>query len=122
MILVDTSVWIAFFRTPGHPLAGRLSALEVAMHDHVLGEIALGSLRNRDTVLADLANLPRAPLASEAEVRMMTEARKLHSRGIGYTDAHLLSSLLLDPGLGLWTLDARLGEVAREIGIRPVET
>jgi hypothetical protein len=40
----------------------------------------------------------------------------LWGRGIGWVDAHLLASVLLDR-IRLWTLDARLARVARELGV-----
>lgn len=118
MILVDTSIWIDHFRTGVPVLVANLMQDQVAMHDHILGELALGSLKNRVSVLGDLANLPRAPLAMEDEVRAMIEARRLYSRGIGYTDAHLLASALLDGSLSIWTKDARLAAVAGELGVK----
>jgi hypothetical protein len=42
--------------------------------------------------------------------------RRLHGRGIGWIDAHLLASALVGR-LTLWTTDPRLAVVARELGI-----
>jgi len=36
--------------------------------------------------------------------------------GIGYTDAHLLASILLDPRAALWTRDKRLRAAAEKAG------
>jgi hypothetical protein len=47
----------------------------------------------------------------------MIEANPIHARGIGYSDAHLLASLLLDKGSSLWTRDGPLAAVAAELGL-----
>lgn len=117
MILADTSIWIEHFRMKGAHLADLLVAGRVAVHDHVLGELALGSLKDRKATLVDLANLPKAPLASEEEVRTFVEARQLFARGIGYTDAHLLASVVLAGSMQVWTTDKRLLAVATHLGV-----
>ena len=44
------------------------------------------------------------------------ERLKLHGRGVGYVDAHLLASARLS-GDALWTRDKRLLTVAEELGL-----
>ncbi|MGH7735686.1 MAG: type II toxin-antitoxin system VapC family toxin, partial [Gemmatimonadales bacterium] len=51
MILVDTSVWVDHLRVGDEALARRLEAGEVLTHPFVIGEIALGDLRQRAIVL-----------------------------------------------------------------------
>lgn len=87
------------------------------MHDHVLGEIALGSLKDCKSTLRDLAVLPRALMTKDDEVMALIESRKLFARGIGCTDAHLLASIALEDALLLWTKDMRLAAVAAELGM-----
>ncbi len=122
MTLVDTSVWIEFFRRGSK--AARLETLlednSVLMHAAVLGELALGSLGpQRRRILADLEAIPPAAPLAAGEVREMIEVRRLHGRGIGWVDVHLLGSALV-LGAGLWTLDKKLGRAAAELGIPPV--
>jgi len=110
--VVDTSVWIEFFR--GGARATRLRDLleegEVLVHPWILGEICLGSLGpRRSDILADLRRLPAAAVIHDAEVMEMVEARKLAGSGIGWVDAQILASALAC-GADLWTLD---GELAR---------
>jgi predicted nucleic acid-binding protein len=95
VILADTSVWIDHFRNDNALLRHRLEEGVVATHDFVRGELACGGLRQRREVLHWIAKLPHAPLASTNEVLHLIEARTLMSRGIGWTDAHLLASVLL---------------------------
>jgi hypothetical protein len=42
--------------------------------------------------------------------------RRLHGRGIGWIDAHLLASALVGRQK-LWTIDPRLAVLARELGV-----
>lgn len=116
MILVDTSVWIDHLRRGNSQLVERLEQGEVVTHAHVIGELACGNLRARTDVLAYLAELPRATTADEAEVHALITGRKLYGRGIGWIDAHLLASAMLDRWR-LWTLDRPLLELATAIGV-----
>lgn len=90
---------------------------QIVMHPFVVGEIALGSLRNRRQRLDELEALLEVKVAQLSEVRYMVEARALYSMGIGLIDAHLLASCLMTPGTQLWTLDAALKNAAIAIGI-----
>ena len=118
MILVDTSVWIDHLRRAEPKLQQLLESEQVVTHPLIRLELALGSIANRDKVLADLALLLHAPVANSDELFELVESRKLSRRGIGVTDLHLLASALLDRSILIWTRDRRLGEVAHEIGVR----
>ena len=116
MVLVDTSVWIEHLRH-GHPLlAELLTETSVAMHPFITGELACGNLKNRTGLLADLNALPAATLASQEEVLRLLEERGLWGRGLGWVDAHLLASALLSHS-AFWTLDGRLAQAARDVGL-----
>lgn len=117
MILADTSIWVDHLRYGDPRMAGRLNDGLIYTHPFVIGEIALGSLRERATILGALRGLPMAVQADEAEVQAFIEHVSLHGRGIGYIDAHLLAAARLTPGLRLWTRDRRLHEVAAGLGI-----
>ncbi len=118
MILVDTSVWIDHLRKPEAKLQDLLHNDEVMTHPLVRLELALGSIANREKMLADLALLPHAPIAQTRELFALVELRKLYSRGIGVTDLNLVASTLLDKSISIWTRDRRLGDIADEFGIR----
>lgn len=117
MILVDTSVWVDHLRERDPTLAELLVDEQVAGHPFVLGEIALGHLRQRETVLAFLADLPQAEVATEAEVLDFIHRQSLFGSGVGYVDCHLLASAHLTPWGSLWTRDRRLRAVAERLGI-----
>lgn len=117
MILVDASVWIEHFRRGSDALADMLEAALVLTHPFVVGELALGNLRNRAQVLDLLFDLPRVQVAATDEVLHFIDRHALAGRGIGYVDAHLLASVRLTGGSKLWTVDRRLNEVAAGIGL-----
>lgn len=119
MVLVDTSVWIRFLagRAPyADPLDDLLARGQVSGHDFVYGELLIGDPAGRQALLTDYVAMHRAPMASHAEVSAFVQQRRLHGRGIGWIDAHLLASALVG-GLELWTADTRLAAVARELGV-----
>jgi len=117
VILVDTSVWVDHFRAGLPALVKCLEQSEVATHPFVIGELALGNVRQRGVVLEWINALSAATVAQEAEVLAFIEHKRLWGRGIGYVDAHLFSACHLSPGMRLWTRDKRLRSIAQEQGI-----
>lgn len=117
MILVDTSVWVDHLQRGNADLAQRLNQGQVLSHPFVVGELALGSLKQRTTVLEALQNLPIVSVATDAEVLGFISTHALHGIGIGYVDVHLLAATRLTPGTQLWTLDKRLQAAASQLGL-----
>jgi predicted nucleic acid-binding protein len=119
MVLVDTSVWIRFLSNR-QPYAGALdqllSADEVSGHHLVYGELLIGDKGARQHFLATYDQMHQAPPVPHREVVQFVRARRLHGRGIGWIDAHLLASALVGE-LKLWTADPRLADAAAELGI-----
>ena len=112
MILVDTSVWIDFFR--GRPGLGRLAELirdgSALVHPWVIGEIALGSLgARRAVILADLGLFPIPPVVPPEELLAFVEHHGLGGTGLGLVDVQIMASARL-AGVGLVTRDRRLAE------------
>jgi hypothetical protein len=118
VILADTSLWVHHLRSGLRELADALADGEVLGHPHVTGELACGNLRNRGAILQLLRDLPQAVLATEEEALQCIEKNRLHGRGLGWTDVHLLASALLTPAR-LWTLDRALAREARRLGVDP---
>lgn len=119
MILVDTSVWIGFFRRAA--AVPRLPALlesgEVVMHPWVLGELALGQRGEAwGRLLADLRLLPGVAVVADAEAMAFVEARGLGGKGIGWVAAQLLAAALTQ-GCALWTTDKHLARAAKGVGV-----
>lgn len=117
MILADTSVWIDHLNQGDETMSELLRARQVLAHPFVLGEVTLGSVRNRKAALAILHDLPRATYAEDRGVLQLIEDRALTGTGIGYMDAHLLASVLLTSGSRLWTRDRALRRVARQLSL-----
>ncbi len=117
MILVDTSVWIAFFRgaPSGKALSRFLEEDAVLVHPWVTGELMLGTLGpRREEILSDLGRLPAAPLVDFEEIRALVTSRRLAGTGIGWVDAQLVGSALV-AGATLWTFDTKLAKVATRL-------
>jgi predicted nucleic acid-binding protein len=115
-VLVDTSVWIGHLRVSDPTLSSLLDKAAVLSHPWIIGEIALGHLRNRADILGLLGALPKAVVASDDEVRSLLEHEPLHGTGIGYVDAQILASARLTPGARTWTRDQRLARQAARLG------
>lgn len=116
MILVDTSVWVDHLRRGDPGLVELLERSSVVMHPFVVGEIACGSLRDRESILELLQDLPPAVVADSDEVLQFIERHVLHGKGIGYVDVHLLASVALTEGAKLWTRDMKLHRIAAALG------
>jgi predicted nucleic acid-binding protein len=117
MILVDTSVWVEHLRSGNAELALLLETGRVLTHPFVIGELGLGSLRQRDSILEAVQCLPQTNIASPAEVLHFIAQHSLFGIGIGYVDTHLLAAARLTPGCHLWTLDKRLRAAASGLGL-----
>lgn len=114
MILADTSIWIDHFRSADAELGRIIEDDRLLCHPSVIGELALGSLRDRSNVIAFLSAQRSAVVATHDEVMIMIDRHSIFSMGIGYTDAHLLASVLLDNKASLWTRDKRLRAAAEK--------
>lgn len=117
MILVDTAVWIDHFREMNEQLVVLLRSEKVRSHPLVVGEIAMGSLKDRKEILLRLDRLKTTPLVRIEDARALIESKQLYSRGIGLVDAMLLASCLVHTGTRLWTWDRRLAKCAKDLGI-----
>lgn len=115
-VLVDTCVWVRHFRQRNPYLLAMLEDGEVLSHPLVVGELAMGNLQGRPQALWSLSKLGRPPIATDAETHQMVEARRLWGRGIQWNDASILASVVIG-GVKLWTVDVRLSEIAREMGV-----
>ncbi len=119
MVLVDTSVWVRFLtgRQPHASTLDRLLANELVMsHGLVQGELLIGDTGGRAKLLAAYAEIHRAVMVPHAEVVEFVRSRGLQGRGIGWIDAHLLASTIVER-CRLWTADGTLADTATKLGI-----
>jgi predicted nucleic acid-binding protein len=117
VILADTSVWIGHFRSVDDKMLSLIKLRMILCHPYVIGEIILGSLSNRDEILSNLQDFPKAPVAQNEDVLQLIATHRLFGRGIGYVDVHLVASALLQPGTQLWSRDKKLKAAAEELGV-----
>ena len=117
MILADTSVWVDHLRFGDKDMRQLLDRGQIVIHPFIVAELALGSIKDRAKTLALLDLLPQARIAQLYELRLGIEARRLYSVGIGFTDAHLIASALIDSPTLLWARDKKLRKVAENLGI-----
>lgn len=110
-VLVDTSVWVDHLHRGEPELVERLRSGQAVVHAAVVGELACGTLRQRDRVLEDLQRLPALPEANANEALHLVNRHELWGRGLGWTDVLLLASCRLGRAR-LWTRDRALGAAA----------
>ena len=122
MVLVDTSVWIRFLANRA-PYAEELDRLlergEAAGHELIYGELLIGDTGGRADLLKSYRLLYQFPAVPHTDVVTFVRARRLHGRGIGWIDAHLLAAALV-ANETFWTADERLASLAGELGARYV--
>jgi predicted nucleic acid-binding protein len=106
-VLIDTSVWIRFVAGKA-PHASGLERLleqnEAVAHELVFGELLIGDRGGRSRLLAAYERIQHARPVPHAEVATFVRSRRLQGRGLGWIDAHLLASAIIDK-LELWTAD-----------------
>ena len=119
MVLVDTSVWIRFLsnRAPYASQLDKLLAVEdISGHELVYGELLIGDCGGRGKFLESYEIMHQATTVPHSEVLEFVRHRKIHGRGVGWIDTHLLASALVDHAQ-LWTIDPRFHTLAKELGV-----
>lgn len=119
MVLVDTSIWVRFLLNRG-PSAKELRFLleggAVCGHDLVYGELLIGDPGGRLKLLELYPKFQQSPTLNHQDVVDFARGRRLHGRGAGWIDIHLLASALAS-GHQFWTADSDLLSIARELGV-----
>jgi len=113
-VLVDTSVWIDHLHRTDPELVTLLRETLVVMHPAVLGELACGTIPNRQEFLSLWLALPRVANVSFEEALALLENRMLWGKGLGWTDIQILASTLVT-GTMLWTWDRLLQRSADQL-------
>jgi predicted nucleic acid-binding protein len=114
MILIDTSVWIEFFRRNGEYPTRVLDLLEnkqVVAYEPVFAELLYGarSRKDRDRILSFWELLPRIEFGSGSLMKAaeMAGREEYLQSGIGMIDAAIIQAVL-DGNHQLWTLDKKI--------------
>ena len=116
-VLVDTNIWIDHLRKTEPVLVDLLERDQVCVHQSVITELALGNLKDRLVFLKALERLMIVRNVDDHGVRHLVEERRLWGRRLSAVDAGLLASVVVTPGLSLWTRDKRLRQAARDVGV-----
>ena len=116
-VLVDTHIWIDHLRQTEPVLVDLLERDRVCVHQSVITELALGNPKDRLVFLKALERLMIVRNVDDQGVRHLVEARRLWGRGLSAVDAALLASVVVTPGVSLWTRDKRLRQAARDVGV-----
>ncbi len=116
-VLVDTNIWIDHLRKTEPILVDLLERDQVYVHQSVITELALGNLKDRSIFLGALERLLIVRNVDDQGVRHFIEERRLWGRGLSAVDAALLASVVVTPGVSLWTRDKRLRQAARDVGV-----
>lgn len=115
-VLIDTSIWIDHLNRGDSDLVKLLEQGLALVHPFIIGELACGRIRNRDEVIDHLLGLPTVAKADDHEVLHFITSGKLHGRGLGLIDVHLLAACRLNH-CQLWTRDKRLLAAAEALQV-----
>ena len=110
-------MWVEHYRAGSDALRSLIHKDLLLAHPFVIGELAMGSLKQRAITLQSLKLLPQVLVARDEEVMLLVESHRFYSKGLSYVDAHLLTSSLITTDCRLWTYDKRLHEAGRKLGI-----
>jgi len=113
-ILVDTSVWVDYFKYGNDLLARLLRSGLVICHPYIIIELACGTPPDRSEILKRLGDLNIIPVVTSDELLTFIHRHKIYGQGCGMVDTALLAATLMKPGTSLWTLDKRRLSLAEE--------
>jgi predicted nucleic acid-binding protein len=118
LVLADTSVWVAHFRSTNPVLQSLAMMDQILCHPLIVLEIACGTPpAPRERTLGDLKKLQQAVVATTDEILALIESEQFHDSGCGAVDMALLASALLTPDALLWTTDKSLDTLATRLGV-----
>jgi predicted nucleic acid-binding protein len=117
-VLVDSSVWVAHFRSFNWVLHSLLAVDQVLCHPLIVIEIACGTPpAPRERTLGDLKVLQQSVIATTDETLALIERAQFQDSGCGAVDMALLASVLLTPDAELWTIDKKLDALAERLEV-----
>ena len=116
VVLVDTSVWIEHLKGKTEDLSklGQDEDTELVTHPMVIAELALGGLASDSEVMENLSMLRQIRTVSDSELMEFIDMRDIRGKGIGYVDANLLASCVLER-VELLTFDRKLNNLTKLI-------
>jgi len=115
MIIIDTNVWVSFFKGEKKAILLKDMIIEnqAVVHPYVYGELLLGGIsRGTGQLLLSLASVP---VTGEELIYYFIMENKIHSKGIGWVDVNILVSALTEKHRVL-TFDKNFEAICREFG------
>lgn len=116
-ILADTNIWCKYFRYGNSTLTKIIEHDFLAMHPLVIGELAVGNLKDREQTIHDLGSFQQVKPATDEETHFLLREHGLWGKGIQWNDLLILASVIASPGTLLWTNDKRLAEIAQRFSV-----
>ena len=119
MIILDTSIWIEFFKVnPScfETIQKLIEEQQVLAVDCIFGELLQGARnkREREIIKDYWENLPKAGVSGLwIEAGIYSSENKLISKGIGLIDAVIIKASQRNNAL-LWSLDTKLNSILPE--------
>ena len=119
MILVDTSVWIEFFKKKEPyftELRELIEASEVLVHEVIFGELLQGARNSTEenTILSYWENLNQITFnGTFIDAGKLSSSEKFFSKGIGLIDSVLIS-LVRRKKYKIWTLDKKITKILKK--------
>lgn len=114
MILIDTSVWIEFFRQNGgytEIIKSLLEDREIITVEPVFAELLFGvrHKKDKDMILSYWQILPKTEFGTTSMLKAATFANdnNFYQSGIGLMDAIIIKSVI-DGNHTLWTMDKKI--------------
>lgn len=126
MVLVDSSVWIAFLRGAETPEVGRLATLrlgEILVGDLILLEVLQGARDDAHAAMLerDLRRFQLAPLLTDAlAVKAAKNFRTLRARGLTIRKAVdiVIGSFCIETGISLLHNDRDFDPMVDHLGLK----
>ena len=113
MIIIDTNVWISYFK--GEKKAFRIKDIiidnQTILHPYIYGELLLGGISDKAEFM--LQALEMTTILDRNVVYRFIKKNKLQSKGIGWVDVNILMSALSEKHQ-VYTYDENLLTLCRD--------
>ena len=116
LVLVDTNIWVQHFRATIPELVTHSHAGAVVTHSVIVGELAVGGLRNRLQTLPELRGLTSITECTTEATLDFLERHNLFNIGLSWGDVQILATANIN-GIPIWTLDQRLHQRAYALNL-----
>ena len=115
MILVDTGVWISFFRGEKSALGLKHLLVEdnVVLHPYIFGELLLGGLSKINENL--MKSVKFCDIIKEDDIYEFIKKNRKYISGMGWVDINIAASIY-ESSYELFSFDTNLQNFSKKIG------